>query len=111
MRKLCVKCNTRPRAVNYYKKGKAFYRSQCDHCSRGHEESRPLWELNNYRKKNACDRCGFKSQHNEVFNVYHVDGILTNCKHSNLKTICANCQRVLHKEGSKWKQGDLTADF
>jgi len=25
--------------------------------------------------------------------------------------VCANCQRILHKEGFTWKQGDLTPDF
>jgi hypothetical protein len=25
--------------------------------------------------------------------------------------VCANCQRILHKEGVQWRQGDLTPDF
>ena len=29
----------------------------------------------------------------------------------NLKTICANCQRIMQKQGVKWKQGDLLPDF
>ena len=36
---------------------------------------------------------------------------LRNTSYRNLKTICANCQRVLQKEGVKWKQGDLLPDF
>lgn len=111
MRKLCKECNERPVAINYYKKNKTYYRSKCDHCSRGLKDERPLWLLANYKKKNVCDRCGFKSAHKEVFNVFHVDGDLTNCRHNNLKTVCANCQRTLHKDGVKWRQGDLTADF
>lgn len=111
MRKLCKQCGKRPVAVNYYKKNKVFYRSKCDHCSKGRKETVPLWTQTNYEKKNSCDRCGFKSPHLEVFNVFHVDGNLTNCRHSNLKTVCANCQRVLHKEGVRWRQGGLTADF
>jgi predicted HNH restriction endonuclease len=43
--------------------------------------------------------------------VFHVDGELNNCRPVNLKTVCANCARVLHKEGVKWKQGDLRPDF
>jgi len=111
MRKLCKKCNERPVAINYYKQGKPFYRSKCDHCSRGGDTTRPLWELAGYQKKNQCDRCNFKSQHTEIFNVFHVDGNLKNCRFTNLKTVCANCQRVLHKEGVRWKQGDLIPDF
>ena len=49
--------------------------------------------------------------HNEQFDVYHLDGDLNNCRPSNLKTICANCQRIIQKENYKWKQGDLTPDF
>jgi predicted HNH restriction endonuclease len=43
--------------------------------------------------------------------VFHIDGNLTNSRPSNLKTICANCQRVLHKEGVQWRQGDLVPDL
>jgi hypothetical protein len=25
--------------------------------------------------------------------------------------VCANCQRVLHKEGIRWRQGDLVPDL
>lgn len=111
MRKLCKNCGQRPVAINYYKEGRPFYRSKCDHCSRGYEHSKPLWVKAGYKKKNTCDRCGYSSKYLEQFNVFHVDGDLTNCKHSNLKTVCANCQRTLHREGVKWRQGDLTPDF
>jgi hypothetical protein len=111
MRKLCKKCSQRPVAVNYYKEGKAYYRSTCDHCSRDRREGYPLWALSGYKKKAACDKCGFSSKYEEQFNVYHVDGNLTNCRFSNLKTICANCQRTLQREGAKWRQGDLRPDF
>ena len=111
MRKLCKKCQKRPVAVNYYKEGKTFYRSVCDHCSRGRADGNPLWVLRGYVKKSVCDKCGLKSPHQEVFNVFFVDGDLTNCRYTNLKTVCANCQRTLQKEGVKWKQGDLRPDF
>ena len=111
MRKLCKKCNERPVAVNYYKNSKVYYRATCDHCSRDRKTGHPLWSLSGYKKKNQCDKCGFKSPHSETFNVFHVDGNLTNCRYTNLKTVCANCQRLLHREGVKWKQGDLRPDF
>ena len=53
----------------------------------------------------------FKSKFSEQFNVFHVDGNLNNSRPINLKTICANCARVLHKEGIRWKQGDLVPDL
>jgi hypothetical protein len=111
MRNLCKKCQSRPVAVNYYKEGQAYYRSKCDHCSRGSQETRPLWSLSGYKKKTACERCKFTSKHEDQFDVFHVDGDLRNCRPTNLKTICANCARVLHKEGVQWRRGDLIPDF
>lgn len=111
MRKNCKKCNQRPVAVNYHKEGKTYYRSLCDHCARGLGENMPVWYRAGYRKKEQCDKCGFKSKHQEVFNVFYVDGDLNNNRPTNLKTVCANCQRILYKEGGRWRQGDLTPDF
>lgn len=111
MRNLCKECRQRPVAINYYKEGKPFYRSRCDHCSKGRKDGKALWGLAGYTKKAVCDKCGFKSTFPEVFDVFHVDGDLTNCRFTNLKTVCANCQRFLHREGIKWRQGDLKPDF
>ena len=111
MRPLC-KCGQRPAAINYKKNNRVYYRSLCEICLKhGKYHGVARWQRSGYKKKNQCDRCGFKSPHPEVFNVYHVDEDLNNCKVANLKTVCANCQRVLAKEGIKWRQGDLTADF
>ncbi len=111
MRDLCKICQKRPVAVNYYKEGKVFYRSKCDHCSRGRKEGIPKWARAGYKKKAACDKCGFSSKHPEQFDVYYADGNPSNCKYSNLKTVCANCQKILHKLKLPWRQGDLTPDF
>jgi hypothetical protein len=111
MRNLCKICVTRPVAVNYYKDGKPFYRSKCDHCSRGRSNGTPLWALHGYKKKSVCEKCKFTSKYTEQFDVFYIDGDLQNNRVTNLKTICANCQRTLHKEGVKWRQGDLVPDF
>ena len=110
MRPLC-QCGIRPRAVNYIKNNKTYYRKLCDICSKqGLYHGIPKWYRSGYRQKQICDKCGFKSPHAEIFNVFHVDGDLNNCRLSNLKTVCANCQRILHKEGVVWRQGDLRPD-
>jgi len=111
MRKLCNECGKRPVAVNYYKEGKIFFRSKCDHCANHRRDGIAPWKQAGYKKKDTCDKCGFKSAHPDVFNVFHVDGNLKNCRFTNLKTICANCQRILHQEGAQWRQGDLKPDF
>ena len=111
MRPLC-KCGLRPRAVNYKRNGKTYYRTLCEVCqTHGAYYGVPRWYRAGYRIKDACDKCGFKSSHKEVFRVYHVDANLDNCSLRNLKTVCANCRTVLSKEGVGWKQGDLIADF
>ena len=111
MRPLCKTCGEKPCAVNYHKDQKIFYRSDCDTCARGARPNKPRWLQAGYRKKDHCEKCGYSSKHTEQFNVYHVDGNLNNCRPTNLKTICANCQRILYKEGVKWRQGDLLADY
>lgn len=113
MRPLCSICRARPAAINYYKNKKAYYRSKCEICSKhnGTAKGVPKWYQLGYRQKDHCERCGFASKDQEVFNVYHIDGDLNNCRRANLKTICANCQRIFQRLGVKWRQGDLTPDF
>ena len=111
MRDLCKTCGQRPVAINYYKDGVARYRSKCDHCARDRKDGVPFWQASGYKKKAACDRCGYSSKYPEQFNVFMIDGNPTNCRITNLKTVCANCQRILHKLKLPWRQGDLTPDF
>jgi hypothetical protein len=111
MRKLCKICGKRPVAINYRKEGVIHYRSKCDHCARGLGDGVARWTRAGYTLKTKCDKCGFGSKHKEQFNVYHVDGNLNNCRLANLKSVCANCQRILQELGLPWKQGDLTPDF
>ena len=111
MRPLC-QCGQRPAAINYYKNNKTYYRKLCEVCLKhGVNHGIPKWKQRGYIKKNDCEKCGFKSKHDEQFNVYHIDGDLENCHPNNLKTICANCQRIMQKQGVRWKQGDLRPDF
>tara|TARA_Y100000389_G_C17085696_1_gene328765 strand:- start:27 stop:362 length:336 start_codon:yes stop_codon:yes gene_type:complete len=111
MRPLC-KCGQRPAAINYKKHNKIYYRKLCETCLRnGIGYGIPKWKQKGYIKKNICEKCSYSSKHQEQFNVFHIDGDLNNCRPSNLKTVCANCQRIIQKEGAVWKQGDLRPDF
>lgn len=110
-RPLCKNCKKNLAAINYHKEDRTYYRSVCDGCARGTTVQDPRWHRAGYKKKLKCDKCGLTNQQSVVFDVYHVDGNLNNCRHDNLKTVCANCQRVLVKQGLGWKQGDLTPDF
>jgi hypothetical protein len=111
MRPLC-KCGYRPAAINYIKNERTYYRKLCETCLKnGLYHGIPRWFRSGYTIKNQCDKCGYKSQYTEIFAVFHVDGNLNNCRPSNLKTVCSNCQRILHLEGIYWKQGDLHPDL
>ena len=114
VRPLCSKCKLRPSAFNYKRKGKIYYRSKCDQCIKeslglktGFKSS---WEKAGYRKKSICEKCGFKSKHPAQMDVYHVDGNRANISAYNLKTICANCQRLKSTQNLGWSLGDLEVD-
>ena len=63
-----------------------------------------------YKKRKNCELCGFKAQHTIQLNVFFVDGNLRNVKDTNLKTVCANCQRLGSVRKLGWRVGDLVAD-
>ena len=90
-----------------------LYRSKCESCTKNGKPTNgiPKWKQAGYQKKNICDKCGYTSKHKEQFSVYYIDGDLNNVRFGNLKTICANCTKIIYKEGFRWKQGDLLPDF
>lgn len=111
MRPIC-KCGQRPKAVNYKKNNRTYYRSLCEIClAHGVYHGVPRWARAGYEIKSKCERCGFQHQSSKVFRVFHVDGNLNNCRTRNLKTVCLNCATLLADEVTTWKQGDLVADF
>jgi len=113
-RKICQICGKKPVAVNYRMHGKVYYRSRCDVCIRKKKNlpsQKPSWFLAGYKKKPHCEKCGFKAKYREQLFVYYVDGNFNNNNQLNLRTICANCQYEVAKEGLGWRQGDLIPDF
>lgn len=113
-RKLCSVCGKKPVAVNYKRDGKTYYRTRCDGCIRKKKNmpvQKPSWLSAGYKKKPHCEKCGFKAKYKEQLFVYYIDGNLNNASHSNLRTICANCQYEVAREGLGWRQGDLVPDF
>ena len=113
-RPLCKTCRSKPRAYAYKKGNVIYYRSQCDTCIRiankqntGHVAK---WYKAGYRKKKRCELCGFKQASSVQMDVYHVDGNRNNTVSYNLKTICANCQRLKSTQDLGWQLGDLEVD-
>lgn len=113
MRPLCNVCNKNFSAVNGYHNNKIYYRTKCNACIRRGKKlkpQKPRWQLTGYKKKPACDRCGFKARHPSQLLVYHVNGDLNNCELRNLKTICLNCIAEIARLDLPWRPGDLELD-
>ena len=115
VRPLCIECKTKPRAYAYRKGDKIYWRRLCDTCNRKKNNKKvggiTALQRSGYKKKRKCELCGFKAQNPIQLDVFFVDGNLRNTTFTNLKTVCANCTKILYKEGFKWKQGDLVPDF
>ena len=105
---MCEQCGQRPKAVNYYKDNKIYYRKKCEQCLKLYKPVKPLWADSGYKVKRFCEACGFKPIIRSQVTVFYIDGDLTNVAYRNLKTVCLNCNAELIKTG--WSRGDLTPD-
>lgn len=113
IRPVCELCKKEPRAIAYHKYERVYYRSKCNSCIRKKkklQKQKPRWQLSGYKKKTACDRCGFKARYLTQLLVYHVNGNLNDSELRNLKTICLNCVEELNRLDLPWKPGDLEPD-
>ena len=114
IRPLCVTCKSKPRAYAYKKGNKIYWRKLCDACNRKKAKKKiggiTALQRSGYRKKSKCELCGFKAQTQLQLDVLFIDGNLRNTNSINLKTVCANCQRLSSVKRLGWKIGDLVAD-
>lgn len=114
MRPMCLACKQRLRAVAYHRDGRVQYRRLCEWCIRRNKKIKPAeprWKLVGYKKKPACDLCGFRARYSAQLLVYHVDGNLNNNAIRNLKTICQNCAEEVKRTNTIWRAGDLESDL
>ena len=114
MRPFCKICGTQPRAVAYHKYDRVYYRSMCTACQRRGRKYKapvPRWQLDGYKKKPACDKCGFKARYTTQLFVFHIDGDLNNSSQRNLRTVCMNCSIEVKRGDVTWRRGDLEPDL
>ena len=114
MRPICAECHHHPAAINYQRNGVTHYRRLCDTCITKKKRVKPpvpSWVRSGYRKKPACERCGFRAKYPEQLAVYHVDGNRHNNAASNLKTICLNCAVEIGKIKAGWEPADIVPDY
>ena len=114
IRPLCVECKSKPRAYAYKKGNKIYWRKLCDACNRKKSKKKiggiTALQRSGYKKKQKCELCGFRAEDRLQLDVLFVDGNLRNTNNTNLKTVCANCQRLTSVKRLGWKIGDLVAD-
>jgi hypothetical protein len=114
-RPLCAVCLQNPAAINYHSKDKTHYRKLCDQCIRKGKKIKPTapaWFKSGYRKKERCEKCGFRAKYPEdQFRVFYLDGNLKNNSNINLKTICLNCQQEIFKGNLSWIPAGVVPDF
>ena len=110
-RPLCKTCRKKPAAVNYKRNGVTHYRSKCDTCLTGKKIVVPSWMQSGYKKKMACDHCGFKASISQQITVFYIDGNLRNNNWINLRSICANCAIEINEKGLPWKEEPIKPDF
>ena len=113
-RPICEQCKSKPRAYAYKRNDKIYWRKLCDTCSRKRQGKKvggvtPL-QRSGYSKLKKCELCGFKAQQLDQLDVLFVDGNMNNTAINNLKTVCANCQRLNSVRRLGWRVGDLVAD-
>jgi len=113
-RPICKQCKSKPRAYAYRRYNRIYWRSLCDTCNRKKEGKRvggvtPL-QRSGYKKHKKCELCGFKAQQVSQLDVLFLDGNMRNTSVNNLKTVCANCQRLSSVRRLGWRVGDLVAD-
>jgi len=113
IRPICPACNQRSCAINYHQDGITHYRSRCTWCIAKNKKikpAQPRWQTAGYKKKPACDRCGFRAKYASPTLVYHQDGNLHNTSLRNLKTVCLNCVEEIKRLDRPWQPGDLEVD-
>jgi hypothetical protein len=113
MRPLCPVCKQKPCAIAYTKNDKTYYQNRCGACIKRGKKLKmptPRWQLDGYKKKTSCDKCGFKARYSAQLIVFHVDGDMTNSSVRNLKTICQNCAVEIKRADLPWRPGDLQPD-
>ena len=103
MRELCNRCKKYPKAINYKKNDRIYYRSLCDACLIEKKKDIKPWQQEGYKKKFKCESCGFIARYPDQ---------LTVCKNPEAwRTVCLNCEIDYKNIGKVEIRKDLKSDF
>ncbi len=107
---MCKHCNhnlAKPNGTS--KHGFTKWHKYCVDCAKALYNSKFGYLLN---KKAKCERCGFIPEDKCQLDIVYKDGNKKNKEKSNMKTLCANCNRVHQKKQREKKKTllDITVD-
>jgi hypothetical protein len=103
-RPLCDHCKVSLAKQNGKSKhGFKKWHKYCSSCAKAAYDEKFGFLLN---KKNKCDKCGFIPEDTCQLDLIYKDGNKKNKEKSNLKTLCANCNR-LHQKKLREKQKSI----
>ena len=95
-RPLCENCKTSLAKSNGVSKhGFKKWHKYCSTCAKAAYNEKFGFLLN---KKNKCESCGFVAEDTCQLDIVYVDGNSKNKVESNMKTLCANCNRLYRKK-------------
>jgi hypothetical protein len=109
-RPLCEHCKmTLAKANGKSKHGFTKWHKYCVECSKAAYNPKHGYLL---YKKNKCEKCGFIPEDKCQLDVVYKDNNKKNKEKNNLKTLCANCNRVYQKKLKEKRKSilDITVD-
>lgn len=109
-RPMCEQCKVSLAKPNGKSKhGFTKWHKYCASCAKATYNSKSGYLLN---KKNKCEKCGFVPEDKCQLDIVYKDGNKKNKDKSNMRTLCANCNRVYQKKlkENKKKLLDITVD-
>ena len=109
-RPFCKNCKTSLAKPN----GKSIYGFQkwhkyCSECAKAMYNPNLGYLI---EKKTNCEECGFIAKDKCQLDIIYIDGDKKNKSKNNIKTICANCNRLYKKQSNTNKKSilDITVD-
>jgi len=108
-RPFCKNCKVGlAKANGKSKHGFQQWHKYCSDCAKGAYSPKFGFLL---KKKSYCEECGFTAKDKCQLDITYIDGNNKNKSDNNLKTICANCNRLkLKNKKTKKSILDITID-
>lgn len=109
-RPFCKNCKSslsKPNGISIH--GFQKWHKYCIDCSKAAYNPKFGYLLN---KKTYCEECNFVAIDKCQLDIVYLDGNKKNKNAANLKTLCANCNRLVQKQLKKTKKSvlDITVD-